>query len=31
MEREAVDAWQPYVVDGTVRVEQPIVVASGSK
>jgi SAM-dependent methyltransferase len=29
MERKAVAAWEPYVVDGLVKVEQPMVVASG--
>ena len=29
MEREAVAAWQPYVTDGTIEVEQPMVIASG--
>jgi ubiquinone/menaquinone biosynthesis C-methylase UbiE len=31
MERQAVDAWQPYVIDGTIRVEQPMVVATGGR
>ncbi len=31
MERQAVDAWQPYVVDGTIRAEQPMVVATGRR
>jgi SAM-dependent methyltransferase len=29
MERQAVAAWEPYVVDGRVHVEQPMVVARG--
>jgi SAM-dependent methyltransferase len=29
MERDAVAAWEPYVVDGRIKVEQPMVVASG--
>jgi SAM-dependent methyltransferase len=31
MERDAVEAWQPYVVGGTINAEQPMVVASGRK
>jgi SAM-dependent methyltransferase len=31
MERQAVEAWQPYVLDGTIRVEQPALLASGIK
>jgi ubiquinone/menaquinone biosynthesis C-methylase UbiE len=31
MERQAVDAWQPYVVDGALDGEQPMVVASGRR
>lgn len=31
MERQAVKAWQPYVVDGAVTVEQPMVVVSGRR
>ena len=30
MERQAVDGWQPYVVDGVLDVEQPMVIAVGS-
>ena len=29
MERQAVEAWQPYVAGGTIRAEQPMVIASG--
>jgi hypothetical protein len=29
MERQAVDAWRPHVVDGTIRADQPMVVATG--
>lgn len=29
MERQAVAAWEPYVIDGRVHVEQPMVVARG--
>jgi ubiquinone/menaquinone biosynthesis C-methylase UbiE len=29
MERQVVDRWQPFVVDGRTRVEQPMVIASG--
>lgn len=29
MERQAVEGWQPYTVDGTLRVEHPMVVAAG--
>lgn len=29
MERQPVEGWQPYTVDGTLRVEQPMVVAAG--
>jgi ubiquinone/menaquinone biosynthesis C-methylase UbiE len=31
MEQQAVDAWRPYVVDGAVKAEQPMVVASGRR
>ena len=31
MERQAVEAWEPYVVDGVIKVEQPMVVASGRR
>lgn len=31
MERTAVDAWEPYVVDGTIKAEQPMVVATGRR
>lgn len=31
LERETVAAWQPYVVDGTLRVEQPMVVVTGRR
>jgi ubiquinone/menaquinone biosynthesis C-methylase UbiE len=31
MERQAIDAWQPFVVDGGIRVDQPVVIASGRK
>ena len=31
MERQAVEAWQPYVADGTLKVEQPMVVVSGRR
>ena len=31
MERLAVEAWQPYVVDGTIQAEQPMVVATGRR
>ncbi len=31
MERQAVEAWQPYVADGTINVEQPGLVARGRK
>jgi SAM-dependent methyltransferase len=29
MERQVVDRWQPFVVNGGTRVEQPMVIASG--
>jgi ubiquinone/menaquinone biosynthesis C-methylase UbiE len=29
MERQVVDRWQPFVVNGRTRVEQPMVIASG--
>jgi hypothetical protein len=31
MEREVVEAWQPYVVDGRVPTEQPMVVATAHR
>jgi ubiquinone/menaquinone biosynthesis C-methylase UbiE len=31
LERDAVEAWQPYATDGVLDVEQPMVVASGRK
>ena len=31
MEQQAVDAWQPYVVDGALVGEQPMVLASGRR
>jgi ubiquinone/menaquinone biosynthesis C-methylase UbiE len=31
MERQAVEGWQPYTVDGRLRVEQPMVVAAGRR
>lgn len=31
MEREVVERWQPFVVDGATPVEQPMVVASGRR
>lgn len=31
MERQAVEGWQPYTVDGTLRVEHPMVVAAGRR
>jgi trans-aconitate methyltransferase len=31
MERQVVDTWQPYVVDGATLVEQPMVLAAGRK
>ena len=31
LEGQAVEAWQPYVVDGTIKAEQPMVVASGRR
>src|ERR671918_274748 len=31
MERQAVRAWEPFVVGGTIQAEQPIVVASGRR
>ena len=30
MEQQAVDGWQPYVVDGVLDVDQPMVIAVGS-
>jgi SAM-dependent methyltransferase len=31
MERQVVEGWQPYVVDGATVVEQPMVIATGRK
>lgn len=31
MERQVVDRWQPYVVDGATRVDQPMVTTTGRK
>ena len=31
MERQVVETWQPWVVDGAVRAEQPMVLATGRK
>lgn len=31
MERQTVEGWQPYTVDGRLRVEQPMVVAAGRR
>jgi len=31
MERQVVDAWQTFVVDGATRVDQPMVIARGRK
>lgn len=31
MERQVVDSWQPYLVDGATLVEQPMVTATGRK
>jgi ubiquinone/menaquinone biosynthesis C-methylase UbiE len=31
MERQVVDHWQPFVVNGTTRVDQPMVIASGRR
>jgi SAM-dependent methyltransferase len=31
MEQQAVEAWKPYVVGGTIQAEQPMVIASGRK
>ena len=31
MERQAVEGWHPYTVDGRLRVEQPMVVAAGRR
>jgi SAM-dependent methyltransferase len=31
IERQALEAWQPYVNNGTIQVEQPMVVASGRR
>jgi SAM-dependent methyltransferase len=31
MERQVVDSWQPYVVDGATLVDQPMVIATGRK
>jgi hypothetical protein len=29
MERQALDSWQPFIVNGTMSINQPMVVASG--
>ena len=31
MERQVVETWQPYVVDGATPVEQPMVIATGRR
>lgn len=31
MEQQAVDGWQPYVVDGRGQIDQPMVIATGRK
>jgi SAM-dependent methyltransferase len=31
MERQVVDSWAPFVVDGTTPVDQPMVIAAGRK
>jgi SAM-dependent methyltransferase len=31
MERQVVEAWQPFVVDGATTVEQPMVIATGRR
>ena len=31
MERQVVDRWQPFVVDGRTLVDQPMVIASGRR
>lgn len=31
MERQVVEGWQPYVVDGATPIEQPMVIATGRK
>ena len=31
MEQQAVDGWQPYVVDGVLDVDQPMVIAAARK
>jgi SAM-dependent methyltransferase len=31
MERQVVDSWQPYLVDGVTLVDQPMVIATGRK
>jgi len=31
MERQVVDTWQPFVVDGSTLVHQPMVIATGRK
>ena len=31
MERQVVETWQPYVVDGTTPLEQPMVIATGRR
>jgi hypothetical protein len=30
MERHVVESWQPFIVDGTLSIRLPMVVASGS-
>jgi hypothetical protein len=31
MERQVIETWQPYVVDGTTPVAQPMVTATGRR
>ena len=31
MQRQVVDLWEPYVVDGAMQVDQPMVIATGRK
>lgn len=31
MEQQVVESWQPFVVDGTTPVDQPMVIASGRR
>jgi SAM-dependent methyltransferase len=31
LERQVVESWQPFVVDGVMRVDQPMVIATGRK